>query len=257
MGEKLLCPSCGKQFEPGFALCPYDGTKLILPSQDPLAGKVIDGRYRILFKIGEGGMGAVYKATQISTGKPVAIKTISKELSSDEGTIKRFQREVDIQSKLTHPNIVSLIDFSRMNGGDFFFVMEFVEGPSLRQRIIEKGRLSLEEFFDFAGQMLDGLAYAHHEGVVHRDLKGSNIIIAQAGQQQIVKILDFGLAKAVSGRRGKPGQRPYGDGADAGDAAVHVAGAGQGRGEKDRPGQRPVRGGGDFLRNAHGAPAVR
>ncbi|VAX23454.1 Serine/threonine protein kinase [hydrothermal vent metagenome] len=178
-------------------MCPYDGAELITRSEDTMSGEVFDGRYRVIHKIGEGGMGAVYKAQQISTGKNVAIKVVSKHLTENPATVRRFQREVKLQSKLEHPNIVTVIDFAKTNDGQYFFVMPFVEGKSLRRMILDDGKLSLNDFHDLASQICDGLEYAHRRGIIHRDIKGDNIAIAQMEHQRVVKILDFGLAKAI------------------------------------------------------------
>ena len=200
--EKMLCPSCEREFDQGIHFCPHDGTKLIIRSDDELAGETLDGRYRILHKLGEGGMGKVYKAEQITTGKIVAIKIVAKHLSGDEATVRRFRREVNIQSKLEHPNIVTVIDFAQLSSGEYFFVMAFVKGASLQNILLEEGGLELKEFFEFAIQICDGIEYAHRLGIVHRDLKGDNIIIAPLGHQKVVKILDFGIAKALQSEGG-------------------------------------------------------
>ncbi|MDH5639008.1 MAG: protein kinase, partial [Nitrospinota bacterium] len=195
--EQMFCPSCEREFDPGLHFCPHDGSKLIVRSHDEMAGQTLDGRYKILHKLGEGGMGAVYKAQQVTTGKMVAIKIVAQHLSTDEATIRRFRREVSIQSKLEHPNIVTVIDFSQLPTGEYYFVMAFVTGISLQNLLLEDGRQDLKSFLDYAIQLCDGIEYAHRLGIVHRDLKGDNIIIAQMGHQKIVKILDFGIAKAL------------------------------------------------------------
>ncbi len=130
--EKPFCPICEKEFDSGVKFCQQDGTELIFRSEDTMTGEMFDGRYRVIHKLGEGGMGAVYKAQQISTGKPVAIKVIAKSLTENPATVRRFQREVKLQSKLEHPNIVTVIDFARTKDGQYFFVMPFVEGKSHR-----------------------------------------------------------------------------------------------------------------------------
>lgn len=196
--DKPFCPTCEREFDDeNLKFCPYDASALVIRSADPMTGQVFDGRYRIVHKIGEGGMGAVYKATQESTGKAVAIKVISENLSGNPDTIKRFQREVKLQSKLEHPNIVTVIDFSTTENGQCYFVMGFVDGKSLRRMILDDGKFSMEVFNELAPQMLDGLEYAHNQGVIHRDLKADNMTIVSLKHQRIVKILDFGLAKAI------------------------------------------------------------
>ncbi|MBN2143077.1 MAG: PEGA domain-containing protein [Candidatus Aureabacteria bacterium] len=195
--EKPFCHSCGKEYETGTQFCPIDGTPLIIRSEDVYSGKTLNDRYLILHKIGEGGMGAVYKARQITTGKIVAVKLISRSLMDNPETVRRFQREVKLQSRLEHPNIVTVIDFDQTQDGLYYFVMAFVEGKSLRRMILEKGRFSLASFFLLAEKICDGVAYAHQSGIIHRDLKGDNIIVIPMERQAVLKILDFGLAKAV------------------------------------------------------------
>jgi len=196
--DKPFCSTCDREFDDkNLKFCPYDATTLVIRSADAMAGQVFGGRYRILYKIGEGGMGAVYKATQESTGKTVAIKVVSEKLADNPDTIRRFQREVKLQSKLEHPNIVTVIDFSTTEKGQCYFVMGFVEGKSLRKMILDDGGFSLEVFNELAPQMLDGLEYAHSQGIIHRDLKADNMTIVTLKHQRIVKILDFGLAKAM------------------------------------------------------------
>ncbi|MBN2145266.1 MAG: tetratricopeptide repeat protein [Candidatus Aureabacteria bacterium] len=195
-----FCPECEKDYPSGTAFCPVDGTKLLLRSEDPMIGKVFDGRYRIIFKLGEGGMGSVYKARQLNTDKLVALKVIRRSLIEDEEIVERFKREVRLQSKLEHPNIVTVIDFSRTEEGDYYFVMGFVKGTSLKKLILEnKKGLALETFYTLACQICDGMDYAHEQGIIHRDLKPENICITTSKHQQIVKIMDFGLAKTVEG----------------------------------------------------------
>lgn len=194
---KRYCPVCKKEFDSSQKTCPKDGTALLREPPDHLVGRVFDGRYEILQKIGEGGMGAVYKARQLSTGKVVAIKVISRSLTENQETIRRFKREVRIQSMLDHPNIVTVIDFSQTAEKDYYFVMAFVEGQSVKKMIAEQGSFPLKLFFEIATQLCDGMEFAHSKGIVHRDLKGENIIVMSFKNQKLVKIFDFGVAKAV------------------------------------------------------------
>jgi len=195
--EKLFCPLCEREYELGIKFCPQDASELIFRSEDTMAGQVFDGRYRILHKLGEGGMGAVYKAVQISTQKLVAIKVVAARHTENPATVRRFQREVKLQSRLEHPNIVTVIDFAKTPEGQYFFVMPFIEGKSLRRMILDGGKFALSDFLALAMQICDGLEYSHAEGIVHRDLKGDNIVVAHIGRQRVAKILDFGLAKAI------------------------------------------------------------
>ena len=195
---RSFCPTCKEEYGPEIKFCPNDGTALISHKAENRLDQIFDQRYRLTEKIGEGGMGSVYKAVQMSTGKSVAVKVISAKHTQNEETIRRFQREVKLQTKLTHPNLVSLLDFSRTAEGEYYFVMEYVEGKSLTKFIKEKGQLSMQDFMEISSQLCDGLEYAHRQGIIHRDLKGDNIIVTDIGHQLVVKILDFGLAKAIA-----------------------------------------------------------
>ncbi|HIE05297.1 MAG TPA: PEGA domain-containing protein [bacterium (Candidatus Stahlbacteria)] len=147
------------------------------------------------FKIGEliatGGMAAIYKGTQISLNRPVAIKILHSHLARDENFIIRFEREAKAAASLQHENIVGIIDFGK-EGDKYFLAMEYVDGPSLKE-VIESGPIPVEIALYIMTEILQGVSYAHENGVIHRDLKPGNILIDRRGS---VKIGDFGLAKA-------------------------------------------------------------
>ncbi|OVE73351.1 hypothetical protein BVX93_01850 [bacterium B13(2017)] len=193
--ELPFCPKCELTYPSENNFCPKDGAQLIFPKDDPLVGNVLNDRYRIIQKVGEGGMGSVYKARQLSTDKIVAIKLILPSLTSDEKNVQRFMREVKVQSMLGHPNIVTLFDFCETSDRRYYFVMDFVEGKSLNEMLYDKGPLPLNNFYELACQICNGLEYAHSKGIIHRDIKSENIFIVPLNRQKIVKILDFGLAK--------------------------------------------------------------
>ncbi len=157
--------------------------------QPGLAGQTLL-HYRITEKIGEGGMGAVYKAVDTHLDRPVAIKVLPPDKVADPDRRSRFVQEAKAASALRHPNIVVIHDIAADRGRDFM-VMEFVEGRSLDVLVGRKG-LKLNEALGYAVQVADGLAKAHAAGIIHRDLKPSNIMVTEEG---LVKILDFGLAK--------------------------------------------------------------
>jgi serine/threonine protein kinase len=146
--------------------------------------------YRILEKIGEGGMGAVYKAHDTHLDRPVAVKFLPADRLADPGRRQRFIQEARAASSLNHPNIIVIHDIAS-DGGRDFIVMEYVEGKTLDQLIGRKG-MKFNEALAAAVQIADGLARAHAAGIVHRDLKPTNVMVAADGR---VKILDFGLAK--------------------------------------------------------------
>lgn len=159
-----------------------------------LIGKILGNRYEILEKIGTGGMATVYEAKCKLLNRKVAIKVLKDEFSTDSEFIKRFQIEAQSAASLSHPNIVSIYDVGNEDGLHYI-VMELIKGKTLKEVIMEKGRLEWEEAADIASQIASGLEQAHKNHIVHRDIKPHNIIITKDG---VAKVTDFGIAKAVS-----------------------------------------------------------
>ncbi len=145
--------------------------------------------------LGRGGMGEVWKARQLSLGRDVAIKILSRDLAQDPDFVKRFDLEAAALTSLSHPHVVSIIDRGR-HDGLLFFAMELVDGKSLRERL-SGGQLPLEEVLRLLAQILSALGHAHKKGIVHRDLKPENVLLDEQGT---VKVVDFGLA-AMAGLR--------------------------------------------------------
>jgi serine/threonine protein kinase len=148
------------------------------------------GPYEIQSPLGSGGMGEVYRASQSSLGRQVAIKVLSPEFASDPDRLRRFEQEARSASALNHPNIISIYDVG-CEGANSYIAMEFVDGKTLRD-LLETGPISIEKSLQIAAQIADGLAKAHAAGIVHRDVKPENVMVTRDG---FVKILDFGLAK--------------------------------------------------------------
>ncbi|MBZ0189752.1 MAG: serine/threonine protein kinase [Candidatus Obscuribacterales bacterium] len=157
-------------------------------------GDLINDRYRLIEKIGQGGMGQVVKAQDIILARTVAIKLLHAETSPT--VVQRFQKEARVTAKLKHPNIVEVLDFGATESGDLFLVMEFLPGRSLSDLICKPEDLDIDYAIWLAIEICQGLKNAHEHGILHRDLKLSNVILVESEDNDPqVKILDFGLAK--------------------------------------------------------------
>jgi serine/threonine-protein kinase len=168
-------------------------------SIDPLPGRVIAGNFRIDKLIGSGAMGNVYKAEQLSLGKPVALKVLHAHLMSDEKLVMRFKREAKSASLLNHPNSIQIIDSGQDAGGTLYIAMELLSGRDLAQIIRDEFPLPIGRVVRIMLQVLSALDEAHAQGIVHRDLKPSNImLIERRGERDFVKVCDFGIAKAMA-----------------------------------------------------------
>src|SRR6195256_4036817 len=150
------------------------------------------GPYEIQSQLGSGGMGEVYRATQSSLGRQVAIKVLSPEFASDPDRLRRFEQEARSASALNHPNIISIYDVG-CEGANSYIAMEFVDGKTLRN-LLEAGPIPIKKSLQIVAQIADGLSKAHAAGIVHRDVKPENVMVTRDG---FVKILDFGLAKLM------------------------------------------------------------
>jgi serine/threonine-protein kinase len=166
------------------------------PPPDPLIGKLLADRFEILDRIGEGGMGVVYRARQVSVDRVVAIKVLNAQVAQDPQWVHRFINEAKACSKLQHPNTVRLIDFGQTRDGLLFMAMEFLDGMSLRTAIDRGGRMAPARVLKIIMQCCQSLAEAHGLGIIHRDIKPDNLfLVTLAGQPDFVKVLDFSVAK--------------------------------------------------------------
>ncbi len=164
-------------------------------------GSVLGGSYQVTRLIAEGGMGAVYEAMHLRLGKPVAIKILAHQISSNQEALARFRREAEVTSRLGHPHLVQVIDFGTSQSGAPFLVMERLNGEDLDRRLRRVGKMPLRAAVELTKQTASALAAAHVEGVVHRDLKPANIfLVAVPGEDDFVKILDFGVSKIKAAR---------------------------------------------------------
>lgn len=159
-----------------------------------IKGQKINDRYEIIRNIGEGGMANVYLALDTILNRKVAVKVLRGDLATDEKFVRKFQREASAASNLDHPNIVGIYDVGEDNG-NYFIVMEYVEGQTLKSLIKRRGSLTLPEVLDIMTQLTSGIAHAHQNGIIHRDIKPQNVLILDDG---LIKIADFGIAHALN-----------------------------------------------------------
>jgi serine/threonine-protein kinase len=155
---------------------------------------IFNNRYRLDNKLGEGGMATVYCGTDTLLRRRVAVKVLREQYASDEEFVRRFYQEAESAARLSHPNIVNTYDVGR-EGDTYYIVMELVDGPTLAEIIAGDGRLPEPVAIDYAAQICNGLAYAHRQGLLHRDVKPANILITK---DDVVKLSDFGIARAAS-----------------------------------------------------------
>jgi serine/threonine protein kinase len=192
-----LCPSCNREVGNVAKFCPACGASIVHgPTEDAYTGRIIAGKYRVEALIGEGGMGKVFRATQLSLDKTIVLKVLRQSLLSDARTVARFQREAKAASRLNHPNSISVLDFGQSDDGSLYIAMEHVSGVDLHQLLSTEGPLPERRIVRIVSQVLSALADAHAAGVIHRDLKPENIMVEQRrGEPDFVKVLDFGIAK--------------------------------------------------------------
>src|SRR5580704_2976992 len=187
------CTACAGEVQLEDTFCARCGAPVV----DPFIGTVVGERYRIVNRIGIGGMGAVYRAEHTMMRRDLAIKVLLPELSGKEEFARRFEREAESASRLDHPNIITVTDFGRTAEGSLFLAMEFLAGTSLGAAIAA-GPMPVPRALAIVRQILRALDHAHAAGVVHRDLKPENIMLVERdGNREAVKILDFGIAKVT------------------------------------------------------------
>ncbi len=176
------------------------------PPKDRYIGRsILNGQFKILRKIGTGGMGSVYKASQVEMNRLVAVKILHAKLKDRKDLVSRFRREARAMSHLEHPNTARVMMYGELDEGELYIVMEYLEGRNLNQIVRREGPMSLERAIPVLVQVCGALEEAHELGIVHRDLKPENIFLTnRAGFTDFAKVLDFGLAK-VTERELRPG----------------------------------------------------
>lgn len=207
------CPECKRAYEDSNSFCVFDGQKLTFSEpEDPCVGLIIDNKYRIESKIARGGTGMVYKAMHIQLNTPVAIKIIHPHLANDPKAVERFRREALMTMKIRHTNAIAIMDFgstkftfpenkvgdiklNSVEANSVYVVMELLKGVTLEEKLVTQGAFSLEETNKVLQQICNALKIAHDHQIVHRDLKPDNIFFHKDEDQEIVKLVDFGIAR--------------------------------------------------------------
>lgn len=218
---RMRCPTCGSMSADEARFCTRDGTRLVAfadaeparrtsprmadsPSAMPdhavshanMSGQVLDRRYHIVRKIGEGGMSYVYLAHDVATQERYAIKILSPALSNDQNAMARLRREAALGIRLAHPNVCHIVRMGETEDGLVYVVMPYVEGEILADRNYRVGKATLADTVRFVGEIAAGLAIAHQLTIIHRDLKPENVMVCKRpdGVEYAV-VMDFGLAK--------------------------------------------------------------
>ena len=196
-----ICPVCSTEYPDDVKFCSNDGQTLraTSPTTD-LVGQVVADRYHVIKKLGEGGMGQVYLAEHVKMGRRSAIKVMNPSMVHDPDAVARFNREASNASRITHPNVCAIYDFGETPEGLIYLAMEFIEGEPLTNLLEREGALPVPRAAGIFMQVADALQAAHDLGIVHRDLKPDNIMIMRSRDgTDVVKVVDFGIAKAVGG----------------------------------------------------------
>ena len=196
------CPRCESLYPESYAICPLDSAALV-DAGGWNEGAVVGGKYRLVRKVGQGGMGAVYEAVHLRFNERRALKVMSPEVANSPEFVKRFEREAVLTRRLQHPNAVRVDDIDQAEDGRPYIVMEFVEGRSLKQLIRQAGPLPVERVSAIVKQVAAALEAAHQLGMVHRDIKPDNIVLISTPGGDQAKVLDFGIAKLKESKLGE------------------------------------------------------
>ena len=193
------CPTCQRSYPDDFALCPRDGAPLAARATETEAQLAagLTRRFRIVRRLGAGGMGTVFLAEQIGVGnRPVALKVLNRKLLDDPDFLLRFQNEAGSTGRIHHPNIVTIYESDQADDGTPYIAMEYLDGETLRGALDRRGALPLPEVAEILQQAARGLNAAHKLGIIHRDIKPDNIFLTHGDEGEvIIKVVDFGIAK--------------------------------------------------------------
>ncbi|MBI1271650.1 protein kinase [bacterium] len=195
-GSRKVCIACKQEFSADVTKCPHDGTVLTPVTSEPSVGSIIAGKYEVLSIVGGGAMGLVYKARHTLMKRVVAVKVLRPNMALDETTVSRFQKESEALSVLDHANILKVFDFGLNEQGQPYLVTDYLEGDTLADLLNRDERIDYKRAIELFKQVSSALSHAHKNGVIHRDMKPSNIMLVKDDEgNEMVKILDFGIAK--------------------------------------------------------------
>jgi tRNA A-37 threonylcarbamoyl transferase component Bud32 len=201
------CPECRNAIEDQARFCPFCGAAWTAAPAvvDPWIEQVVNGKFRIEALLGQGGMGKVYRAKHLTLDRPVVLKMLHPDFSTDPQVVQRFQREARAASRLNHPNSIAVLDFGAAEDGTLFMAMEYLAGRDLARIIADEFPLGEARIVRIGAQILSALAEAHAQGIVHRDLKPENVMVEpRRGEADFVKVLDFGIAKITAPGANEP-----------------------------------------------------
>ena len=190
----FFCIHCRSEIDPAFKACPFCG-EAVTEFLRRYLEQPIDGKYQILAQLGVGGMGEVYKVLHIHLNAVRVIKLMRSSIAGEAGAHERFLREARLATKIQHPNVAALFDFSTLDDGSRYMVWEFIEGTNLHELIESRGPLAPRYAATLAIQALRGLDAIHRAGIVHRDVSPENLMITRDDEDERVKIIDLGIAK--------------------------------------------------------------
>jgi serine/threonine-protein kinase len=204
----VAAPRAGGDGQAAHAMKPapeLEPVELVDDGFDPLIGTLLGEHYRIIERLGRGGMGTVYLVTHVHLKKKFAAKILNPDTARRPDSIARFQQEAVAASRLDHENIVDIANFGQSEDGTVYLIMEFLRGEALNQ-ILARGRPELDDVLRIVVPICRGLAAAHSAGIVHRDLKPENVFVARRGGRHVVKLLDFGISKLTQQHLGDQGR---------------------------------------------------
>ncbi len=196
--EVHTCPACDEQYAGNYEFCPLDGVRLELgEARDPRLGELLADRYLILAIMNRGSSGSVYRARQVAVEREVAVKILAPGEGADKKRVARFEQEAKALGRLHHPAVPELIDFGQLPSGEHYLVNPLLHGRPLSELLETEAPLPVVRALPLLEQLADCLIEAHAAGVIHRDLKPSNIFIERISGRDLVRVLDFGVARLL------------------------------------------------------------